>query len=197
LARLGGACRRHGCFRPCERVRGSISSNALHPCSERYLNYGSVSALVLWLGNRRAFRWGFLSLTLAWALFLVVLNSSLPLLDQRRSIKALATVLKSQLRPSDEVASYHAYYQDLPVYLQRPVAVVSWKGNLQFGLEVNERSGGWMTDDASFWKRWNSPETVYMLTEQGTYDKLRSESSFKFRVVAQGLYDVLLSNKTT
>ena len=182
------------------RVKESGDLSALTPyihARSAILIMAGVSALVLWLGNRRAFRWGFLSLTLAWALFLVVLNSSLPLLDQRRSIKALATVLKSQLRPSDEVASYHAYYQDLPVYLQRPVAVVSWKGNLQFGLEVNERSGGWMTDDASFWKRWNSPETVYMLTEQGTYDKLRSESSFKFRVVAQGLYDVLLSNKTT
>jgi Dolichyl-phosphate-mannose-protein mannosyltransferase/Aminoarabinose transferase C-terminal domain len=158
---------------------------------------GAVSALILSFGNRRAFRWGFLSLTLAWALFLVVLNSSLTLLDQRRSVKALATVLKSQLHPSDEVASYHAYYQDLPVYLQRPIAVVGWKGNLQFGVEVNERSGGWMTDDDSFWKRWNSPATVYMLTEETTYEKLRSESSFKFRVVAQGLYDVLLSNKTT
>lgn len=158
---------------------------------------GAVSALRLGFGNRHAFRSGFLSLTLAWALFLAVLNSSLPLLDQRRSVKALAAVLKSQLHPSDEVASYHAYYGDLPVYLQRPVAVVGWKGNLQFGVEVNERSGGWMTDEASFWKRWNSLATVYMLTEQGTYDKLRSESSFKFRLLAQGLYNVLLSNQTT
>jgi 4-amino-4-deoxy-L-arabinose transferase-like glycosyltransferase len=156
-----------------------------------------VSAIVLGFGNRRAFGWGFLSLTLTWALFLVVLNSSLPLMDQRRSVKALAAVLTSQINPADEVASYHAYYQDLPVYLQRPVAIVGWKGNLQFGVEVNERSGGWMTDDASFWKRWNSPVTVYMLTEQETYDKLRSESFFKSRVVARGLYDVLLSNKTT
>jgi len=156
-----------------------------------------VSAIVLGFGNRRAFGLGFLSLTLTWALFLVVLNSSLPLMDQRRSVKALAAVLTSQINPADEVASYHAYYQDLPVYLQRPVAIVGWKGNLQFGVEVNERSGGWMTDEASFWKRWNSPVTVYMLTEQETYDKLRSESSFKSRVVARGLYDVLLSNKTT
>jgi len=67
----------------------------------------------------------------------------------------------------------------------------------KFGVEVNEYSGGWMTDDASFWKCWNSPATVYMLTEQTTYEKLRSESSFKSRVVAQGLYDVLLSNRGT
>ena len=116
-----------------------------------------------------------LSLPLAWALFLVVLNSSLSLLDQRRSVKALAAVLKSQLQSHDAVASYYAYYEDLPVYLQRPVAVVGWKGNLQFRVEVNERSGGWMTDDASVWKRWNSPVTVYMLTESTTYEKLRWE----------------------
>src|SRR5262249_6175964 len=143
----------------------------------------------------RAFRWGFVSLFLAWALFLGVLNSSLTLLDQRRSVKSLATTLKSQLQPSDEVASYHAYYQDLAVYLERSIAVVGWKGDLQFGVEVNEHSGGWMTDDATFWKRWNSPATVYMLTEQTTYEKLRSESSSEFHVVAQGLYDILLSNK--
>jgi hypothetical protein len=162
------------------RVKESGDLSALTPyihAQSAILIMAGVSALVLGLGNRRAFRWGFLSLTLAWALFLVVLNSSLTLLDQRRSVKALATVLKSQLHPSDEVASYHAYYQDLPVYLQRPVTVVGWKGNLQFGVEVNERCGGWMTDDASFWKRWNSPETVYMLTEETTYAKLRSESS--------------------
>jgi len=161
------------------------------------LMIAAVAALALGFSKKTAFRWSFLSLTLVWALFLVVLNSSLPLLDQRRSVKALAAVLRPQLQRSDEVAAYHAYYQDLPVYLERPVAVVGWKGDLQFGVEVNEYSGGWMTDDASFWKCWNSPATVYMLTEQTTYEKLRSESSFKSRVVAQGLYDVLLSNRGT
>jgi len=157
----------------------------------------ALSALALGFAKKHGFRWSLLSLTLVWALFLVVLNSSLPLLDERRSVKALATMLKPQLQRSDEIASYHAYYQDLPVYLDRPVAVVGWKGDLQFGVEVNEHSGGWMTDDASFWKRWNSPATVYMLTEQTTYEKLRSEASFKSRVVAQGLYDILLSNRGT
>lgn len=159
------------------------------------LMLAAASALGLGFGNTRAFRWGFVSLFLAWALFLGVLNSSLTLLDQRRSVKSLATTLKSQLHPSDEVASYHAYYQDLAVYLERPIAVVGWKGDLRFGVEVNEHSGGWMTDDATFWKHWNSPATVYMLTEQTTYEKLRSESSSEFHVVAQGLYDILVSNK--
>src|ERR1043166_117211 len=159
------------------------------------LIFAAASALISSLGARR-FRLGFLSLVLAWALFLVVLNGSLPLLDQRRSVKSLAAVLEQQLHPSDEVASYHAYYQDLPVYLQRPIAVVGWKGDLEFGVEVNEHSGGWMTDDSSFWKEWSGPRTVYMITEQTTYEKLRSQSSFKFHVVAQDRYDVLLTNDT-
>ncbi len=182
------------------RVNESGDLSGLTPyihAQSAILIVGAFSALALGFANKGAFRWGFLSLTLCWALFLLVLNSSLPLLDQRRSVKALAADLKPQLHFSDEVASYHAYYQDLPVYLERPVAVVGWKGALQFGVEVNEHSGGWMMDDASFWKRWNSSATVYMLTEETTYEKLRSQPSFKCRVVARGLYDVLLSNKAT
>jgi 4-amino-4-deoxy-L-arabinose transferase-like glycosyltransferase len=156
-----------------------------------------LSALALGFAKKTGFRWSLLSLTVVWALFLVVLNSSLPLLDQRRSVKALANMLKPRLHPTDEVASYHAYYQDLPVYLERAIAVVGWEGDLQFGVEVNEHSGGWMTNDASFWKKWNSAATVYMLTEQTTYEKLRSKSAFKSRVVAQGLYDILLCNRAT
>lgn len=181
-------------------VQGWVDVSALAPyirAQSAILMLAAVSALALAFGNIRAVRWGFLSLLLTWALFLTVLNSSLSLLDQRRSVKALAIMLKPQLQPSDVVASYHAYYQDLPVYLDGPVAVVGWKGDLQFRVEVNEHSGGWMTDDATFWKRWNSPATVYMLTEQTTYEKLLSGSSFKFHIVAQDLYDILLSNKTT
>jgi 4-amino-4-deoxy-L-arabinose transferase-like glycosyltransferase len=156
---------------------------------------GCVPVILLGLRRGNAFRRGILSLTLIWGLFLLAFNSSLPVLDERRSVKALATLLKSNLQPADEVASFHAYYQDLPVYLQRPVAVVGWRGNLQYGVEVNEHSGGWMIDDASFWKRWNGPATVYMITEQTTYRKLSSEKSFRPRVVARGIYDIVLSNK--
>jgi hypothetical protein len=71
----------------------------------------------IFLGKRRGFPSAFSALGLTAALFLIVLNSSLPLIDQRRSVKDLALVVKSQLQTKDEVASYHAYYQDLPVYL--------------------------------------------------------------------------------
>lgn len=155
---------------------------------------GAVATLIL--GKRRGFPWAFSSLTLTSVLFLVVLNSSLPLFDQRRSVKDLAGVLKSRLQPADEVATYHAYYEDLPVYLERRITLVDWKGDLEFGSQVEDVSG-WVIDDAKFWQRWNSPATIYMLTDRAMYDQLRDRSGQRFYLVAQTEYDILLSNRVT
>ncbi len=147
------------------------------------------------MGKKNGSRTGFLYLMAAWAVFLVLLNRSLSVLDDRRSVKTLATVLKPELNPADKVATYHAYYQDLPVYLQRPVSIVGWKGDLQFDVEVDEHAGGWMVDDATFWREWDGPATMYALTDRASYDALRAESKRKLYPMAQTDYDVLLSNK--
>jgi hypothetical protein len=124
----------------------------------------------------------------------MVLNSSLMLFNQRRSVKELAVALQHQLRPGNEVVSYQTYYQDLPVYLQRRITVVGWKGELDFGARVEDVSG-WMIEDAEFWQKWNGPFTVYMVTSRARYSKLPAQSGRKFYLVAQTEYDVLLSNK--
>ncbi|MEK7335468.1 MAG: hypothetical protein AAB222_09115, partial [Candidatus Binatota bacterium] len=140
------------------------------------------------------FRGGFSALTLTSVLLLMVLNSSLMLFNQRRSVKELAVALQRQLRPGNEVVSYQTYYQDLPVYLQRRITVVGWKGELDFGARVEDVSG-WMIEDAEFWQKWNGPFTVYMVTSRARYSKLLAQSGRKFYLVAQTDYDVLLSNK--
>ena len=146
----------------------------------------------IFLGKRRGFPSAFSALGLTAALFLIVLNSSLPLIDQRRSVKDLALVVKSQLQTKDEVASYHAYYQDLPFYLQRHVTQVAWVEPFELWEEdLNKRAN----DDANFWHRWNGPTTIYVLTDRADYDKLRGESERKFYLVAQTDYDVVFSNK--
>ncbi len=157
------------------------------------LVFGGAATVVL--GRTQGFSWGFSSLTLTSVLFLLVSNSSVSLLDQYRSVKDLASALKSQLQAEDEVASYQTFYQDLPVYLQRRITVVNWKGELSFGAEIEDVSS-WMIDDVTFWQRWNSPGVVYMLTSKKRYDKLRADSGQKFYLVAQTPYFVLLSNKS-
>lgn len=150
---------------------------------------GALAAV--YLNRRKGFPWAFAALGLTAALFLVVLNSSLPLFDQRRSIKELALALKPRLKSADEVASYHAYYQDLPLYLQRRVTQVGWIEPFALWEENLNRQAD---DDTSFWRRWNGPAAIYALTDKKEYDKLRGGSDRKVFLVAQTSYDVLLSN---
>lgn len=155
-----------------------------------------LGALVtLILGRYVGFRKAFLSMTATAVLMLIVMSGSLPLFDQSRSVKSLASVLKPRLRPGDVVASYHAYYQDLPVYLQRRVAVVGWRGELSFGAGVEDVSS-WIFDDAALWQKWDGPATVYILMDRERYEELlRTRSERKFYLLAQTDFHVLLSNE--
>ena len=153
---------------------------------------GPLTTLIL--GRRVGFPKAFLSMTITAVLILIIMNSSLLLFDQSRSLKSLAGVLKPRLEPADVVATYHAYYQDLPVYLQRRITVVGWRGELSFGAQVEDVSS-WIIDDETLWKKWNGPATVYILTDRERYDKLRARSGVKFYPVAQTDFHILLSNR--
>jgi len=156
------------------------------------LTIGTLATLIL--GRNSGVRYAFWSLVLTSVLLQLVLNSSLMLFSQRRSVKDLAVALQLRLRPEDEVVSYRTYYQDLPVYLQRRITVVGWKGELEFGARMEDVSG-WLIEDAEFWQKWNGPFTVYMFAPRARYSKLPAQSGRKFYLVAQTDYDVLLSNK--
>jgi 4-amino-4-deoxy-L-arabinose transferase-like glycosyltransferase len=147
------------------------------------------------LGFRRRLPWTFAALALTGVLFLGVLDRGLAYLDDQRSVKTLALTLKPRLRPDDQVMTYQEYYQDLPVYLARRITVVDWKGELEFGMGVEDVSG-WMIDEAAFWRRWNGPARAYLLTSRGNYDKLRAEGRGRFHLIAQTGPNVLVTNRT-
>jgi 4-amino-4-deoxy-L-arabinose transferase-like glycosyltransferase len=153
------------------------------------LLFGALAASIL---ARRRIPAAFSALVITSALFLSVLNSSLPIFDQRRSVKDLALAIKPWLQPNDEVASYHAYYQDLPLYLQRHVTQVGWVEPFEgWEQELNRRAD----DDKAFWQKWNSPQSIYALTDRATYNKLRAKVDRRFYLVAQNDYDVVFSNR--
>jgi 4-amino-4-deoxy-L-arabinose transferase-like glycosyltransferase len=154
---------------------------------------GGIATFILGMVR---FRLGFISLTLTSLAFLTVLNQGLPLMDSKNSSKELALKLKPLLAPDTEVMCYHRYYQDLPVYLERRVTVVSYKGELEFGTE-NENVSGWMIDDDTFWQRWQSKPTVYMLAKRGAYDQLVAERRGRFILLAEVGQNVLLTNNET
>jgi 4-amino-4-deoxy-L-arabinose transferase-like glycosyltransferase len=153
----------------------------------------AAGAAAAWaLARYRGFQLAFIAVTIMSALFLVELNAAAPRFDEK-SIKTLATTLKPRLKPGDEVASYRQYYQDLPVYLERRITVVDWKGEMDFGTQVEDTSG-WMIDSTTFWKRWRGPATLYALMEIGEYDLLRSDPNLKLYPIARTERNILVSN---
>lgn len=135
-----------------------------------------------------------LAIVLTWLLFLGTFALTLPQLDAERSIKPLALALKPRLRPGDEVMTYRAYYQDLPVYLGRLVTVAGWKGELEFGTTV-ENTSKWIIDDKTAWQRLRGPQTVYVVTERSNLESLRDRSQARLRVIAENGHHILLLNK--
>jgi len=171
------------------------------PDAQKLGKYPYVSAAVLITGaavtwmmkNRKNFQWVFTSLTATTVLFFIVMNAAASVADMRSSLN-LATVLKQRLQPGDEVASYDTYYQDLPVYLERRITVVNWKGELEFGTSVEDTSR-WMVDDATFWKRWDGPNTVYMAMKKSTYSDLQAAGHKNVYLVTESGDNVLAVNK--
>jgi 4-amino-4-deoxy-L-arabinose transferase-like glycosyltransferase len=152
------------------------------------------AALTAALARFRGFRFAFIAVAVFGALFLIELNAATPRIDTK-SVKTLAMTLKPLLKPGDEVASYLTYYQDLPVYLERRIITVDWKGELDFGTTV-EDTRAWMMDSAAFWKRWAGPETIYLLMDVKIYEAMRSSNPrVKLYPVAQNQRNIVISNR--
>jgi 4-amino-4-deoxy-L-arabinose transferase-like glycosyltransferase len=155
----------------------------------------AIGVAATWgLMRYRSLSWAFIALGMTSALFLTQVNAAAPRFDTK-SVKQLAIELKARLKPGDEVASYQEYYQDLPVYLEQRITVVDWGGELNFGNSV-EDTKAWMTDGATFWKRWQGPATMYVLTRIEDYESLkRSEPGLPLYPIARNQRTIVLSNK--
>jgi 4-amino-4-deoxy-L-arabinose transferase-like glycosyltransferase len=153
---------------------------------------GAVLAFVL--TRVRGFRPAFAAVAATSALFLIGMNAAAPRVDNR-SVKTLAVTLKPLLKPGDEVATLLAYYQDLPVYLEQRVTAVDWKGELEFGSQV-EDTRRWITDSATFWKRWKGPSTIYVFMDAEIYKAMPIVNpSIRLYPVERNKDTVVVSNR--
>jgi 4-amino-4-deoxy-L-arabinose transferase-like glycosyltransferase len=135
------------------------------------------------------------ALALSFSVFLALGNAPAARIETQ-SAGPLVDELKSRLQPGDEVACFSMYYQDLPVYLGQRVTVVNWKGELAFGMSVEDTSA-WMIDHDTFSKRWNGPNRMYLFTKRDIYDIMRLKGFQKLYFVAGTAETVLLTNKET
>ena len=154
----------------------------------------AIGGIVTFILGMLRFRLAFISLIITSTAFLTVVSQGLPLMDSKNSSKELALKLKPLLGPDTEVMSYHRYYQELPVYLERRITVVDYKGELEFGTE-NADTTRWMIDEDTFWQRWQSKSTIYMLTKRSAYDQLMADHRGRFILLAEVGKNVLLTNQ--
>ncbi len=151
----------------------------------------AVLAIATWCGARRVA----LVLTVAGAALLGVAGDLVVGQVQPRSVKPLAEILNARLKPDDEVASFAAYYQDLPFYLDRIVTVADWSGELDFGRSVEDDSA-WMIDAPEFWRRWGRPDHVmYALMDKAHFAASRADPSHRLFEIAETRTDVLVANR--
>jgi len=154
----------------------------------------AIGAAAAWgLARYRGFRLALVALGITAGLFLVQVNAAAPRADQK-SIKNFALMLKPMLKPGDEVATYQEYYQDLPVYLERRITVVDWRGELDFGTDA-EDTKGWMINSAELWKRWQGPNTMYMLLEIEKYELLLKDARLTLYPMARNQRNILVTNR--
>ncbi len=152
---------------------------------------GIASTICYWYGGVRA---GVIALIITTSACLISLNVNYVNFDTR-SIKPLALLLQPQLHADDVVVSYHEYYQDLPVYLQRRVMVVGYLGELEFGVR-HQDTHDWIVGDATLWQRWLNGARMFMIMRQSEYQKLKTmRPEPPLYLIAQTTRNVLVTNK--
>lgn len=104
-------------------------------------------------------------------LFLLVMLASLPFIDTRSTLP-LVRVLEPLLQSEDEVITFNQYYQDLPFYLRRRVAILNWRNELTFGMQ-HQKAHDWLIDDYTFWQYWHSNRRLFVIMDKKNYQLLK------------------------
>lgn len=151
---------------------------------------GTTFGLLLFL--RHHTKTAFASIALSSVLALNVAFNALPLIDTQ-STQSLAIAIKPLLKSGDIVVTYENYYQDLPFYLEQPVLIVNWQGELEFGAQ-HQKQNKLMMNDKTFWQLWHNHKQIFMVTDQDTYKKLLATTHEKFYLIAKTQQNILLTN---
>ena len=88
------------------------------------------------------------------------------------SSNELSKVLAARIKPQDRIYHVGLYEQDMPVYLQRFVSVVGYKGELLFGIESEpEVSAERFIEKNEFLKQWSNPGVSYAVIPKWYYER--------------------------
>jgi 4-amino-4-deoxy-L-arabinose transferase-like glycosyltransferase len=101
----------------------------------------------------------------------------------------LAAALPEGVRDAP-VYSVGTYDQTLPFYLRRPVTLVQYRGELDYGLR--KAPGAEVSDVSEFLRRWSPPAPAFAIMEKAMFDDFKNRG-VPMRLVAQTANRVLVA----
>ena len=91
-----------------------------------------------------------------------------------RSSHAIADAIQANVPTGTEIYVVEIYYpQSLPVYLQRTISLVGFKGELEMGIEQEPQR--WISSDAEFVQRWQREQQAVAVMDHAGFDKYRAQ----------------------
>jgi 4-amino-4-deoxy-L-arabinose transferase-like glycosyltransferase len=175
-----------------EPLETSVRSSNYWYASMGLLGIGMLFTLFFYC--KKGLKAGLITLFTATSLTLISINLSYDTLDNR-PIKSLALQLKPLLAPDTLVIAYREYYQDLPVYLNRTVQLVDYRGELDFGID-HQIGQSIIWNEATAWKHWQGNARVFMIMSLEDYKRLKNQpNSPTMCPLGQTSKDILLINR--
>jgi len=136
------------------------------------LAWGAVPLFLRRLGAERVILLSFLLL----ALFLTSLNRPAAIhLGGYKSVKGLAQVLASSLKPGDVVAQYGIYRHGIPFYTKRRTVQVDETGELTFGALRAKDRAEYFLDEDGFLRLWESGARVFCVFKRDAMPMIREK----------------------
>lgn len=122
----------------------------------------------------------------------------------QNTAKPAAMYLSTILKPQDEVVMYYKYYYDVPLYLQRRLAVVAdweakdilqkdnWMREFWLGRQI-EDTRAWLLNEEVFWQKWAGKTPIYVFININYLPQFKKRAEYYF-VLARHNDIFLLSN---
>ncbi|MBS0612339.1 MAG: glycosyltransferase family 39 protein [Proteobacteria bacterium] len=158
---------------------------------------GGAAALLLWAGlwSRRCWHTNAdpaLPLAAGWTAAVLLLLLGARALAPVYSGATLVEALPAAVRATAPVYSVRTYDQGLPFYWRRPVTLVEYRGELDYGLRHDPHRA--IASIEEFRLRWQQLDQGFAIMEPDTLNTLRAQG-LPMRVVARDVHRVLVARR--
>ncbi|MEO6876576.1 MAG: glycosyltransferase family 39 protein [Opitutaceae bacterium] len=136
----------------------------------------------------------FIAIATMAALFLAGLTFAVPYI-YKPGTKALALIVKTQVKPGDKVMHYYDFFHDFTFYAEQPVGLIDAKGELELEEDPVARASGRFITSVEFRREWNGSTRFWVVAKKRDAKALFEDPTFHYHLLAQTKGHYLFSNQ--